>query len=111
MESVLCSLFWKGYPLGDIRPLSGKHLLFTLEALDDPVCGAAESDARRSTINQNHRLRDRDLLDYRLSFVVSVRRVRSAPRSPLRFGHRRRGHSASSLDRRGPMPSCDQTIL
>lgn len=52
MESVLCSLFWKGYPLGDIRPLSGKHLLFTLEALDDPVCGAAESDALRSTTNQ-----------------------------------------------------------
>lgn len=76
MESVLCSLFWKGYTLGEIRPLSAKHLLFTLEALDDPRCGGCGERCTQIHDQSNRRLRDRDLLDYRLSLEVCVRRVR-----------------------------------
>lgn len=76
MESVLCSLFWKGYTLGDISSLSAKHLLFTLEALDDPLCGGCGERCTQIHDQSNRRLRDRDLLDYRLSLEVSVRRVR-----------------------------------
>jgi hypothetical protein len=39
MDSLLCPLFWVSDPLYKYRHLSKSHLLLTLEALNDPICG------------------------------------------------------------------------
>lgn len=76
MESVLCSLFWEGYTLYKIRELSKGHLLLTLEALEDGVCGGCGERCAQVHDQSLRRIRDCDLLDQRLSLELSVRRVR-----------------------------------
>jgi transposase len=75
METVLCALFWEGYTLYKYRELSKGHLLFTLEALNDPVCGGCGQSCSRIHDQSVRRIRDCDLLDQRLSIELSVRRV------------------------------------
>ncbi|MET3870833.1 ISL3 family transposase [Puniceicoccus vermicola] len=76
MKSVLCSLFWEGYTLYKHKHLGKGHLLFILEALNDPVCGGCGQSCRRIHDQSLRRIRDCDLLDQRLSLELSVRRVR-----------------------------------
>lgn len=75
MESVLCSLFWEGYTLYKVRELSKDHLLFTLEALNDGLCGGCGRSCPKVHDQSVRRIRDCDLLDQRLSLELSVRRV------------------------------------
>ena len=76
MDSLLCSLFWEGYTLHKFRSLSATHLLFTLEALNDPICGGCGSSRAQVHDQSLRRIRDCDLLDHRLSIELVVRRVR-----------------------------------
>jgi transposase len=75
MDSLLCSLFWEGYTLYKYRHLSKNHLLFTLEALNDPICGGCGHNCPRIHDQSTRRIRDCDLLDQRLSIELVVRRV------------------------------------
>lgn len=75
MDSLLCSLFWEGYTLYKHRQLSTKHLLFTLEALNDPICGGCGHSSPHVHDQSIRRIRDCDLLDQRLSIELVVRRV------------------------------------
>lgn len=75
MDSLLCSLFWEGYTLYKFRYLSKGHLLFTLEALNDGICGGCGHNCPQVHDQSIRRIRDCDLLDQRLSLELVVRRV------------------------------------
>lgn len=75
MESVLCPLFWEGYTLHKHKQLGKGHLLLTLEALHDPLCGGCGRRCSKIHDQSLRRIRDCDLLDHQLTLELSVRRV------------------------------------
>lgn len=75
MDIDLCSLFWKGYRLHSHRFLQGQHLLVRLEPDRAAFCSGCGQSCLQVHERITRRIRDCDLLDYRLTLELPIRRV------------------------------------
>lgn len=76
MDHILSGLFWEGYKLSETTSISDSHLLFRLEPSATACCGHCHQPClviHDTTVRQ---LREQDILSYRLTLELPVRRVR-----------------------------------
>lgn len=86
MNSDLCSLLWKGYSLQSYDFLQPKHLLLRLQPEGVAFCSGCKQSCLHIHERVERRIRDCDLLDYRLTLELPVRRV-SCPDCGTRREH------------------------
>lgn len=75
MDFDLCALFWKGYSLQSCDLIAPRHLLFRLQVDSVAFCSGCQQSCLQVHDTVLRHVRDCDLLDYRLSLVVPMRRV------------------------------------
>lgn len=75
MDFDLCALFWKGYSLQSYDLISPRHLLFRLQIDSVAFCSGCQQSCLQVHDTVLRHVRDCDLLGYRLSLVVPMRRV------------------------------------
>lgn len=76
MDHILSGLFWEGYQLSDTSFISDNHLLFKLEPTTPPCCGHCHQPCLVTHDTSVRHVREQDLLSYRLTLEVPIRRVR-----------------------------------
>lgn len=76
MDNKLSSLFWEGYELKDSSQISDSHILINLHPIAPARCGHCQSLCLRIHDQSIRQVRDQDILGYRLTLTLPVRRVR-----------------------------------
>lgn len=76
MDNKLSSLFWEGYELKDSSLISESHILIHLQPIAPARCGHCQSMCLRIHDRSVRQVRDHDILGYRLTIKLPVRRVR-----------------------------------
>lgn len=76
MNHTLLSLFWKGYELTDSILLSDSHLLFKLDPVAPAHCSQCQIICTSIHDRSIRQVRDHDILGYRLTLELPIRRVR-----------------------------------
>ena len=75
MDFDLCALFWKGYSLESCDLITPQHWLLRLEVNSVAFCGVCQQSCLHVHDTVLRKVRECDLLNYRLSLIVPVRRV------------------------------------
>jgi len=75
MDFDLCALFWKGYSLESYDLIAPQHLRLRLQVDSVAFCSVCQQSCLQVHDTVLRHVRDCDLLNYRLSLIVPVRRV------------------------------------
>lgn len=76
MHPNLSALFWEGYDVTESFLLSDSHLLFKLKPTQIARCGRCKQSCTTLHDRSVRRIREQDLLSYRLTLELTIRRVR-----------------------------------
>jgi len=76
MHPNLSNLFWKGYDITESLFLSKSHLLLKLNPKQTALCGICKQPCTAIHDWSIRRIREQDLLNYRLTLELNIRRVR-----------------------------------
>lgn len=75
MKSYLSETFWKGHTLQSYQHLTAQHVEFTLSAKDEALCPKCQRSCTSFHDTKVRRIRDCDILGYKLTLLVPLRRV------------------------------------